>query len=64
MVLVCKWSSHNEYSTNIAITNNFVAWKHGHVVAAVLPRAQLCNSSNEWIGYTHSWGKWLMHAEH
>ena len=33
-------SSHNEYSNN-EITNNFVAWKHGTVVAAVLSRAQL-----------------------
>ena len=31
---------HNKYS-NIAIPNNCVAWKHGHVVAAVLSRAQL-----------------------
>ena len=33
------WS--NEFSNN-AITNTFVAWKHGHIVAAVLSRAQLC----------------------
>ena len=37
---VTRWSCHNEYSNN-AITNNFVAWKQGHVVAAVLWRAQL-----------------------
>ena len=36
-----SWSSHNDYSNN-AKTNNFVAWKHGHVVAAVLSCAQLC----------------------
>ena len=37
-----KWSNHNEYSnTHNATTNNFVAWKYGHVVAAVLSRAQL-----------------------
>ena len=41
-VLVSGWSSHNKYS-NIAITNNFMACKHGHVVAAVLARAQLCS---------------------
>ena len=35
-----EWSSHNEYSNN-AIINNFVAWKQGHVAAAVLARAQL-----------------------
>ena len=27
--------------SNIAINNNFVAWKHGHVVATELSRAQL-----------------------
>ena len=40
-VSVSKWSSHNENSNN-AITNNCEAWKHGHVVAALLLRAQLC----------------------
>ena len=35
-----KWSSHNEYRNN-ALTNNFVAWKHCHVVAAVMSRAQI-----------------------
>ena len=38
---IFKSRCHNKYS-NIAITNNFVAWKHGHVVAAVFSRAQLC----------------------
>ena len=36
-----KWASHKEYSQN-AITNDFVTQKHGHFVAAMLPRAQLC----------------------
>ena len=31
-VSVSKWSSHKEYR-HIEITNNLVAWKHGHVVA-------------------------------
>ena len=39
-VSVSKWSSHNEYCNN-AVTNNCVAWKHGHIVATVLLRAQL-----------------------
>ena len=43
-VSVTRWSSHNEYSNN-AKTSNFVAWKHRHVVAAVLCRAQLAVSS-------------------
>ena len=34
------WSCHNGYSNN-AITNNFEAGKHDHVVAAVWSRAQL-----------------------
>ena len=33
-VSVYRWSSRKAYSNN-AITNNFVAWKQGHVVAAV-----------------------------
>ena len=37
---VFTWSRHNENS-NYAITNSFLAWKHGQVVAAVLSRAQL-----------------------
>ena len=40
-VSVSRGISHNEKSNN-AITNNIVAWKHGHVVAAVLSRARLC----------------------
>ena len=40
-VSVSAWSSHNEYSNN-AKTNNFVAWKQGHV-AAVLSRDQHYN---------------------
>ena len=42
-----RWSSQTKYSkiTNIAITNFFVAWKLGLVVATVLSRAQL------WYGY-------------
>ena len=36
-------SSHSEHRHNaIPVTNNFVACKHGHVVAAVLSRAQFC----------------------
>ena len=35
-----RLSWHNEYSKN-GKSNNFEAWKHGHVVAAVLSRAQL-----------------------
>ena len=39
--LVSKWSSHNKYSHN-TIINIFCREKRGHVVAAVLSRAQLC----------------------
>ena len=35
-----SWSTHYEY-THIALAHIFVAWKLGHVVAAVFPRAQL-----------------------
>ena len=37
----CLDATTNTYIHN-AITNNFVAWKHGHIVAAVLSRVQLC----------------------
>ena len=36
-----EWGSHNKYS-KMAITNNFVTLKHGHIVATELSRAQLC----------------------
>ena len=36
-----EWGSHNNYS-KMAITNNFVALKHSHIVATELSRAQLC----------------------
>ena len=35
-----RWGSHNKYSKT-AITNNFVAWLHGYIVATELSRAQL-----------------------
>ena len=35
-----RWGSHNKYS-KMAISNNFVPWKHGHIVAIELSRAQL-----------------------
>ena len=35
------WSSHNKFSNN-AINKNFIAERHGHVVATELSRAQLC----------------------
>ena len=34
-VSVSKWSGHNKCNNN-AITDIFVAWKHGHIDAAVL----------------------------
>ena len=37
---VSKWSSHNEYLLTLFNKQPFLAWKHGHIVAAVLPRAQ------------------------
>ena len=40
LVSVSTWRNHTKYS-NIAITNNFEAWKEVHVGAAVLSRAQL-----------------------
>ena len=39
-VSVFKWSSNTDNNHN-TIINFFLAWKHGHVVAAVLSRAQL-----------------------
>ena len=39
-VSVSNWSSHDKIG-HIVITNNLVAWKHDHVVAAVFSRAQL-----------------------
>ena len=49
MVSVSKWRSHNEqrHTYSNAITNKYVAWKHGPVVAAVLSRAQH-NQENIW----------------
>ena len=39
----CYISNRAGHATmSFAITNNFEVWKHGHVVAAVLSRAQLC----------------------
>ena len=38
--VVSKCSSRNEYNHN-TVSNNFLAGKHGHVVAAVLSHAQL-----------------------
>ena len=49
-VSVYRWSSRKAYSNN-AITNNFVAWKQGHVVAAVLSRAQFCFLKTLWTKF-------------
>ena len=37
-----RWESHNKNS-KMTNTNNFVPWKHGHIVATELSRAQLWN---------------------
>ena len=50
-VSVRKWSSQNEFSKN-AKSINFEAKKHGHVVATLLSRAQLCVNINERQTYT------------
>ena len=42
LVSKCKRSNDNE-SRHFAIINYVLARRHGHVVAAVLSRAQLCN---------------------
>ena len=36
-----RWGSNNKYS-KLTIANNFVPWKHGHIVVTELSRAQLC----------------------
>ena len=43
-----RCGSHNKYS-KMAITNNFVPWKHGHIVAKELSRAQLCRQTTNVI---------------
>ena len=43
-------------SKNIAITNNFVAWKHGGVVTTVLLHAQLCPHLLWRVGWEWSMG--------
>ena len=55
-----KWSCHVEYSHN-AKNNNFLAWKHGHIVAAVLSRAQLCLLQNiKGIIFHADWRRWIL----
>ena len=44
-VSVSKWNILNKYRHN-EISNTLVTWKYGHVVAAVLSRAQLCSILN------------------
>ena len=51
-VSVSNWSSHDKIGHN-AITNKLVAWKHGHVVAAVFTRAQLWKK--EWHMQYYIW---------
>ena len=41
-VLVSKWIGHGNECRMNAIIDYGLAWKHGHVVAAVLSYAQLC----------------------
>ena len=43
---VSKWISHNGYSHN-AISDNFLVWKHVHIVATELSRAQLWQEVRE-----------------
>ena len=56
-----EYSSCNEYINN-AMTNNFVAWKHGQVIAAVLLRAQLWVNGHPSKSWSHqvafTFGNW------